>query len=336
MVSRRKQNNHIISHLELEDNKLVAVLFGEKNTHIVQLESLLDVEIGTRGNTLTVIGNSQDVEAALSTIRILYDRLKTGVPIDLSEIESTGKLLKTSSKLSLQEKENVLGTTLTLPTRKKAIYPRTPKQAHYIRSIWDNDLVFGLGPAGTGKTYLAVACGVALLLEGKVDRLILSRPAVEAGERLGFLPGDIKEKIDPYLQPLYDALRDMMPSEQLLKRIGLGEIEIAPLAFMRGRTLSNAFIILDEAQNTTSMQMRMFLTRLGENSRMVVTGDLTQIDLPKGTPSGLKEAIHLLRKIKGIGIISFSAHDIIRHSLVTHIVNAYDNITSSPSPDSSL
>lgn len=330
-----KKSESTIVHFELEDNRFLAALFGDKNHHINRIEALLDVEIGTRGNIVTIIGEEKNVEAANAIIQALYHKLTQGFDIGLPEVEATVRFLKDASLLAKDEKEDILKSSLIISTRKKAIHPRTPKQAHYIKYIEKNDLVFGIGPAGTGKTYLAVACGISLLLEGKVERLILSRPAVEAGERLGFLPGDIKEKIDPYLQPLYDALRDMMPSDQILKRISLGEIEVAPLAFMRGRTLSNAFIILDEAQNTTSMQMRMFLTRLGENSRMVVTGDLTQIDLPKGTSSGLKEAVHLLKNIQGIGIATFTSSDVVRHSLVTKIVNAYDasseNISASPS-----
>ena len=325
-----------IIHLELEDNRFLAALFGDKNHHITRIETLLDVEIGTRGNVVTIVGEEKAVEAAYAVIQALYHKVTQGFDVGLSEVDATVRFLKDTTLLPDEEKEDVLKSTLIIPTRKKAIHPRTPKQAHYIKCIEKNDLVFGVGPAGTGKTYLAVACGVSLLLEGKVERLILSRPAVEAGERLGFLPGDIKEKIDPYLQPLYDALRDMMPSDQILKRISLGEIEVAPLAFMRGRTLSNAFIILDEAQNTTSMQMRMFLTRLGENSRMVITGDLTQVDLPKGTLSGLKEAVQLLKNIKGIDITSFTSSDVVRHSLVTKIVNAYDASSSNSSSSSSF
>ena len=213
---------------------------------------------------------------------------------------------------------------IVLKTKKRHIYPRSATQAAYIQEMMKNELVFGLGPAGTGKTYLAVALAVSMMLEGKIDKIILSRPAVEAGENLGFLPGDLKEKVDPYLRPLYDALYEMLPAEQVDKKIALGEIEIAPLAFMRGRTLSNAFVILDEAQNTTPMQMKMFLTRLGENSRMVVNGDLSQVDLPRGTISGLRDALETLKDTSGISSVRFSATDVVRHGLVAKIVKAYE------------
>jgi phosphate starvation-inducible PhoH-like protein len=209
-------------------------------------------------------------------------------------------------------------------TKRRSISPRSPTQAAYIQALQENELVFGLGPAGTGKTYLAVAQAVVMLTSGQVDRIVLSRPAVEAGERLGFLPGDLREKIDPYLRPLYDALYDMLPAEQVARRLGNGEIEIAPLAFMRGRTLANAFVILDEAQNTTPMQMKMFLTRLGENGRMAVTGDTSQIDLPSGTRSGLKDAIEILQGVPGVSFVQFGDADVVRHPLVGHIVRAYD------------
>ena len=214
---------------------------------------------------------------------------------------------------------------LQLRTRKRTIMPRSPNQAEYIRALEEFDLVFGLGPAGTGKTYLAVAVAVTYLLQGKIDRIILSRPAVEAGERLGYLPGDLQDKIDPYLRPLYDALHDMLPGDQVIRRMGSGEIEVAPLAFMRGRTLDHAFVILDEAQNTSVMQMKMFLTRLGEKSRMVITGDMSQIDLPAGTRSGLGDALQVLDGVAGIGMVNFTEKDVVRHSLVMRIVRAYDS-----------
>ena len=215
-------------------------------------------------------------------------------------------------------------SNIVLKTKKRHIYPRSATQAEYIQTMMQNELVFGLGPAGTGKTYLAVALAVSMMLEGTIDKIILSRPAVEAGENLGFLPGDLKEKVDPYLRPLYDALYEMLPAEQVDKKLALGEIEIAPLAFMRGRTLSNAFIILDEAQNTTPMQMKMFLTRLGENSRMVVNGDLSQVDLPRGVISGLRDALDTLKGTPNIGSVRFTAADVVRHGLVAKIVQAYE------------
>src|SRR6185312_5110111 len=209
-------------------------------------------------------------------------------------------------------------------TRKRRISARSANQAAYIRALRQHELVFGLGPAGTGKTYLAVATAVDMMMSGAVERIVLSRPAVEAGERLGFLPGDLREKVDPYLRPLYDALHDMLPGEQVMKRLNSGEIEVAPLAFMRGRTLANAFVILDEAQNTTPVQMKMFLTRLGEDARMAVTGDLSQIDLPRGTRSGLADALETLTGVEGIGTVRFTEADVVRHPLVARIVKAYD------------
>jgi phosphate starvation-inducible PhoH-like protein len=216
-----------------------------------------------------------------------------------------------------------------LTTKRRVIAARSKQQAAYIHALKEKELVIAEGPAGTGKTYLAVALGVEMMLTGQIDRLILSRPAVEAGERLGFLPGDIQEKVDPYLRPLYDALHDMLPFEQVRKKIAIGEIEVAPLGFMRGRTLSNSVIILDEAQNTTEVQMKMFLTRLGHNSRMIVTGDLTQVDLPKGVPSGLRDALQTLEGVRGIGLIHFTERDVVRHPLVSRIVRAYENKTHS-------
>jgi phosphate starvation-inducible PhoH-like protein len=216
------------------------------------------------------------------------------------------------------------GDDVTIRTRRRVIQPRSPTQRDYLEAIRDRDLVFGLGPAGTGKTYLAVAMAVSMLTSGTVERIVLSRPAVEAGERLGFLPGDLKDKVDPYLRPLYDALHDMLPADQIGKRLESGEIEVAPLAFMRGRTLAHAFVILDEAQNTTAMQMKMFLTRLGEGSRMVITGDLSQIDLPPGVPSGLRDAIDTLNGVEGVRFVNFSDRDVVRHDLVARIVRAYD------------
>jgi len=223
-----------------------------------------------------------------------------------------------------------VGADFSIVTRKRHIFPRSPTQTAYIRALQEHELVFGLGPAGTGKTYLAVAMAVAMMLAGRVDRIILSRPAVEAGERLGYLPGDLREKVDPYLRPLYDALYDMLPADQVAKRLASGEIEIAPLAFMRGRTLANSFVILDEAQNTTPVQMKMFLTRLGENGRMVVTGDPSQVDLPRGAVSGLSEAQEILRRVEGVAFIRFTDKDVVRHPMVTRIVRAYEAAENPP------
>lgn len=238
--------------------------------------------------------------------------------------------MKVNDKPSRQEETNSLyNQDLTLKTKKRQIYPRTKTQAEFVQAMNSAEMVFGIGPAGTGKTFLAVAKAVSLMLEGKIDKIILTRPAVEAGENLGFLPGDLKEKIDPYLRPLYDALYDMLPADQVDRKLEMGEIEIAPLAYMRGRTLSNAMVILDEAQNTTPMQMKMFLTRLGENSRMVINGDLSQTDLPRGVESGLAESIRILKNIEEIKIVEFTEKDVVRHGLVSKIVKAYEQAKES-------
>ena len=250
----------------------------------------------------------------------MYEKASKGQTIGEQEVKAAVRIC--GGKGSADEKQSL--SEIVLKTKKRYIYPRSATQAKYITEMMQNELVFGLGPAGTGKTYLAVALAVSMMLEGAVDKIILSRPAVEAGENLGFLPGDLKDKVDPYLRPLYDALYEMLPAEQVDKKLALGEIEIAPLAYMRGRTLSNAFIILDEAQNTTPMQMKMFLTRLGENSRMVVNGDLSQVDLPRGIISGLKDAIDTLKGVGNIGSVTFSASDVVRHGLVAKIVKAYE------------
>ncbi len=232
--------------------------------------------------------------------------------------------MKVNDRTQTEENNSLYSQDLTLKTKKRQIYPRTKTQAEFVQAMNASEMVFGIGPAGTGKTFLAVAKAVSLMLEGKIDKIILTRPAVEAGENLGFLPGDLKEKIDPYLRPLYDALYDMLPSDQVDRKLEMGEIEIAPLAYMRGRTLSNAMVILDEAQNTTPMQMKMFLTRLGENSRMVINGDLSQTDLPRGVESGLAESIRILKNIEEIKIVEFTEKDVVRHGLVSKIVKAYE------------
>ena len=256
----------------------------------------------------------------------LWERLKRGMVVGAAEVDASLRMATgvgdgAARALAMQA---IARPDFNVKTKRRSISPRSPTQAAYIQALQENELVFGLGPAGTGKTYLAVAQAVVMLTSGQVDRIVLSRPAVEAGERLGFLPGDLREKIDPYLRPLYDALYDMLPAEQVARRLGNGEIEIAPLAFMRGRTLANAFVILDEAQNTTPMQMKMFLTRLGENGRMAVTGDTSQIDLPSGTRSGLKDAIEILQGVPGVSFVQFGDADVVRHPLVGHIVRAYD------------
>lgn len=311
--------------MHLPDNKLAQALFGPHHLHLEILMEKLGVHIAARGNQLVIKGDR--AKDAKSVLDIFHSRLVNGGHVDTAEVERTAlRIAGAQGETELRDALSLASgyADLALKTRKKNILPRTENQANYIRMLRTNELVFGLGPAGTGKTFLAVARAVEMLLAGEVERLILSRPAVEAGERLGFLPGDMKEKIDPYLRPLYDALHDTLGSDQLERRMVAGEIEIAPLAFMRGRTLSHAFVILDEGQNTTPVQMKMFLTRLGEGSRMVVTGDLSQIDLPAGQRSGLFDAVETLTDVPGVGLLQFEQNDVIRHRLVSAIVKAYD------------
>ncbi|WP_452004785.1 PhoH family protein [Azospirillum largimobile] len=311
------------------------MLYGEHDRHLARIESLLGVSLISRGNTLTISGPPDAAETAQAALNGLYQRLTRGQTIDSGEVDGAVRMATADpgfAGVSAGEEPRAPGQQATitraeiaLRTRRRGpITPRSPTQAAYLQALAESELVFGLGPAGTGKTYLAVAQAVALLTTGQVDRIVLSRPAVEAGERLGFLPGDLKEKVDPYLRPLYDALHDMLPAEQVKKRLESGEIEIAPLAFMRGRTLGNAFVILDEAQNTTPMQMKMFLTRLGEGGRMVVTGDISQIDLPTGTRSGLRDALDILRGVEGVRFVRFTDADVVRHPMVARIIRAYD------------
>lgn len=304
--------------LEFDDNSLLPLLFGSHNAHLAQIEQRLDVSLNSRGNEVVISGAKEQAATAATVLNDLYQLLKDGRPVDPAEIDGAIRMISGGARDDLKAED------VAVHTRKKHIQPRTPLQANYLRAIDKDNLVFGLGPAGTGKTYLAVAKAVESLINGQVDRIILSRPAVEAGEQLGFLPGDMRDKVDPYLRPLYDALNDMLPANQVAKKIETGEIEIAPLAFMRGRTLSGAFVILDEAQNTTPVQMKMFLTRLGEYSRMVVTGDLSQVDLPTGARSGLAEAVDTLAGMKGAAFIRFSNDDVVRNPLVTRIVRAYE------------
>lgn len=310
---------------EYDDNQVLLIALGAHNDNLKRLEKKLGVEIKTRGNQITVQGEEQAVEHAFSAMDKIYAAAGKKGDIDNSDIDnalhvSEGRKMTSKEKQPLSDGEE----DLTLKTRKRHIQPRSQTQAEYVRAMRDYEMVFGLGPAGTGKTFLAVAKAVALMIEGKIDKIILSRPAVEAGENLGFLPGDLKEKIDPYLRPLYDALYDMLPHDVVDKKLELGEIEVAPLAFMRGRTLTNAMVILDEAQNTTPMQMKMFLTRMGENSRMVINGDLSQTDLPRGVQSGLADALDVLRNVKDISVVTFTEKDVVRHGLVSAIVKAYD------------
>ena len=307
--------------VDFSDNNLLVPLFGEHDRNLARIEQTLGVSLSSRGNRVAISGDEWSTRVAQQALEDLYQRLQGGLDITPGDVDGAVRLAQNGR--SSEDADLPI-----VRTRKRDITPRSPNQAHYIRELERADLVFGLGPAGTGKTYLAVAMGVAKLTSGVCDRIILSRPAVEAGERLGFLPGDLRDKVDPYLRPLYDALYDMLPGEQVVKRLETGEIEVAPLAFMRGRTLANSFVILDEAQNTTSVQMKMLLTRLGENSRLVVTGDLTQVDLPRGTRSGLQDAVSILQGIDGVSFVHFTDVDVVRHRLVTKILQAYDALES--------
>ncbi|MDP6803941.1 MAG: PhoH family protein [Rhodospirillales bacterium] len=311
--------------LEFADNALLIRLFGPHHAHLARIEQQLDVSLHAQGNEVSIAGPTDQVAAARAVLEGLYERLRRNLSVNPAEVEAAVRMAVRGGR------EEIAGTYV-IRTRKRQITPRSAAQLDYVNAIDDSDLVFGLGPAGTGKTYLAVAKAVEKLVNGEVDRIILSRPAVEAGEQLGFLPGDMRDKVDPYLRPLYDALYDMFLPQQVAKRLESGEIEIAPLAFMRGRTLSNAFVILDEAQNTTPIQMKMFLTRLGENARMVVTGDLSQTDLPRGTRSGLRESVDVVRDLDGVAVVTFSDQDVVRHALVTRIVRAYERMERDANP----
>ncbi|MBY0406496.1 MAG: PhoH family protein [Rickettsiales bacterium] len=309
------------------ENALVPMLFGDGDAHLQKIERKFGVSTSSRGNVLSISGDKGRIEASKAVLEALYNDLKKGGEIGPAEVDAAIRMAGPAHTGHDREENHALFPAqdmIMIKTMKKSIKPYSQQQAKYIQALNNNELVFALGPAGTGKTYIAVAMAVAMFNAGKVERILLSRPAVEAGEKLGFLPGDLKEKIDPYLRPLYDALYDMMPGEKLTRFMEDGVIEVAPLAFMRGRTFSNSFVILDEAQNTTPTQMKMFLTRMGEGSRMVVTGDLSQTDLPKDVKSGLGDAIRKVENIEGIGSVRFSDTDVVRHHLAAKIVQAYD------------
>lgn len=347
--------------ISFEDNRLLAILLGEFDSNLAIIEERLNIEAVVHGNMISLSGAAEQCTIAAEVLTYLYSRITKGHDLTPGDID--GALRHALTADGLVEEDNSVPTELNdqpftpaakvgkgerrgkkrdeknapapkngqaqIRTRKKHITARTPRQSTYIRAIEQSDLVFGMGPAGTGKTYIAVAAASAALEKGTVERIILSRPAVEAGERLGFLPGDMREKVDPYLRPLYDALYDCLPAERVEKEIENGVIEIAPLAFMRGRTLANSFVILDEAQNCTSMQMKMFLTRLGENSKMVITGDPSQVDLPSGQKSGLAEAAVLLSAVEEVRQVKFENEDVVRRALVAKIVAAYDRLEQS-------
>ena len=313
------------------DNQRLANLCGALDENLKQVETAFDVAISRRGEHFSLAGKSDQTKLAAQALRNFYSQSQHHLSLEQIQLGLIEALNPQNAPDSAHPRTEVtankLSTSPTLLTRRSNLYGRTQRQAQYLQQIQEHDITFAIGPAGTGKTYLAVAAGVSMFLEGKVERLIFTRPALEAGERLGFLPGDMKEKIDPYLRPIYDAMHDMMPWDMMVNKMESGEIEVAPLAFMRGRTLSNAFVILDEAQNTTCTQMKMFLTRMGESSRMVITGDITQTDLPIGIKSGLRDATELLESVDEIKFIRFSKEDVVRHHLVSKIVNAYDSRT---------
>lgn len=305
--------------------QLLATLFGQYDQNLVALENRLGVYITARGNRVGLEGTAENVALARDVLQDLYQRIQRGEEVDTGLVDASIAMAAEPTLDGIVSTERSAIPSIMIRTRKKTIVPRTPAQAHYMRELTTHDMIFALGPAGTGKTYIAVAQAVSQLITGSVQRLILSRPAVEAGEKLGFLPGDMKDKVDPYLRPLYDALHDCLPAEQVERRIASGEIEIAPIAFMRGRTLADAFVILDEAQNTTPAQMKMFLTRFGQNSRMVICGDPNQTDLPGGVAaSGLADATMRLEGVEGISMTRFSAADVVRHPIVGRIVEAYE------------
>ncbi len=314
------------ARLELSFDKpyLLGALFGEYDQNLVAIENRLGVYIAARGQKLQIEGEAEAAARARDVLNGLYNRLMVGQPIDAGAVEAVIAMSAEPTLEGIVRHDVSEPPSVMIRTRKKTIVPRSVNQGLYMEALARHELIFALGPAGTGKTYLAVAQAVSQLITGSVDRLILSRPAVEAGEKLGFLPGDMKEKVDPYLRPLYDALHDTLPAEQVERRMTSGEIEVAPLAFMRGRTLAKAFIILDEAQNTTIAQMKMFLTRFGEGSRMVVCGDPKQVDLPQPGASGLADAVGRLEGLEGIAVTRFTTADVVRHPIVGRIVEAYE------------
>ena len=312
-----------MDHVDFDDNRLVAEISGGHDEHLAILEDALAVRIDPRGNRFAVIGEPSARRRAIAALGDLYARAGRGEPVGVAEARAAARLAGAAgTDASPAPASRAAGPVIKTP--KRVITARTPNQAAYLEKLGCHDLTFGVGPAGTGKTYLAVAHAVGLLLGGAVERIILSRPALEAGERIGFLPGDMKEKVDPFLQPLYDALHDMMHGDYVERRIAAGDIEIAPIAFMRGRTLARSAIILDEAQNATPAQMKMFLTRLGDGAHMAVTGDPSQTDLPSGEASGLADALSVLSGVEGVAVAPFTGADVVRHPLVARIIGAYD------------
>lgn len=322
-ASKKPDNDRKTEHLTFSDNELAKQLFGEQNNHLKRVAHNTDVIIDARGNTIRITGEPPMVALAAAALSQLYDLLRDKYPIYPEDVDYAVNVLSRDHRANLKE---IFLDTVYITSKKRSIAPKSPAQKAYIEAMRQFDIVFGIGPAGTGKTYLAMAMAVSALTRGRVSRIILTRPAVEAGEALGFLPGDLAEKVDPYLRPLYDALHDMMRFEKVSQMMQQGVIEVAPIAFMRGRTLNDSFIILDEAQNTTSEQMKMFLTRIGYNAKAVITGDITQIDLPSNRSSGLIEANNILNEIGDIRFIYFSKNDVVRHKLVQDIIKAYEDL----------
>ena len=302
--------------IKFEDNSILRIMFGVFHKNLEIIEKKLNVVLAPRGNIISINGNVKNILITKNTLSELYERAKVSEIIEKKDVESI--------ILNMKENKNNNSSKISIKTPKKKIYPRTRGQAKFIKEILNKEIVFVIGPAGTGKTFISVSHAVSMLTSGFVDKIIISRPAVEAGEKLGFLPGDLKEKIDPYLRPIYDSLDENLPKNSVAKLIENQKIEIAPIAYLRGRTLNNSYIILDEAQNTSPIQMKMFLTRFGENSKMIITGDITQIDLPSKNKSGLKDAINNLKKIKDISFVYLTEKDVVRHSIVQKIVKAYD------------
>lgn len=324
MTTPARPDKSTSMQIEFEDNRLLPTLFGEHDSHLARIEQGLGVSLYNRGNIIAITGPAEAAQTARDVLGRLYSVAEDGQHLGRAEVDAALRMAADRGNGN-GAGDRPDAAEPFIQTRHKRIVARSPNQARYMTAINETEMVFATGPAGTGKTYLAVCAAAGMLVAGRVDRIVLARPAVEAGERLGFLPGDMRDKVDPYMRPLYDALYDALPAEQVVKRLETGEIEVAPLAFMRGRTLSNAFVILDEAQNTSPVQMKMALTRIGESSRMVVTGDLTQIDLPSGQPSGLADALDALSGVPGIDVVNFNKTDVVRHELVTRIIEAYDH-----------
>lgn len=321
------QNKDIeTSNVFFDNNAHLPILYGDNDSHLEHMAKLLNVELVSRGNMVSITGKARDITATEEILNNLYKMIDDGVDVGEAEVNAAVRMAPPTPdpKAKKSKTRETYQSDVVVKTLKKTIRPYSHVQANYMRALFDDDLVFALGPAGTGKTYIAVAMAAYMLLNKKVERIILSRPAVEAGEKIGFLPGDIQDKMDPFLRPLYDALFDMMPAEKVQEYMEAGVIELAPLAYMRGRTLSNAFVILDEAQNTTRTQMKMFLTRMGEYSRMVITGDLSQVDLPKDIKSGLADTVPKVEPIEGINVVRFTDTDVVRHPLAQKIIQAYD------------